>query len=500
MIRRVMKKSLLHTSLSLLLGLSACNKYLDKEPDNRAQLTDAKKVSQLLGTAYPLGNYMGFNEAMSDNADDKGGGDIDVTNRDPYFFENVKSFDTDSPDNYWTACYTAIASANQALEACNKAANPADYQHQKGEALVARAYAHFMLVTLYSKPYDPATAASNPGIPYVTEPETVVIKQYDRKTVAYVYDMIEKDIVAGLPLIDDAAYTIPRYHFNRAAANAFAARFYLYKRDYQKAVQYATSSIPDFLPNLRKWNTTYQTYGLNNLPAQYQKTSEPANLLLVTCPTIYNYANRYATYRYGLTPAKKAEILLTPLDVTGGDWSYVNAYVGSQSNPAIPKFNYTDFAYTTSSSNFGVPYGTISLFTTEEVLFNKAEANAFLGNYDAAINDLNLYMSTRLTGVTPGNLPSSQRITQSKLLAHYNNILPLQAALVSYILELKRAEFIHEGMRWFDDLRYNIPIVHPVRGNGGVVTDVIRINANDKRRQLKLPDAVKLSGITDLNR
>jgi hypothetical protein len=140
------------------------------------------------------------------------------------------------------------------------------------------------------------------------------------------------------------------------------------------------------------------------------------------------------------------------------------------------------------------------LFTVEEVLFNKAEANSYLGNYNAAINDLNLYMSTRLTGVTPGSIPSNNQITQNKITAHYNNTLPVKDALVKFILELKRAEFIHEGMRWFDNLRYNMTIIHPLRGPGGAPVGSITIDPTDKRRQLKLPDAVKLSGITDLNR
>lgn len=495
-----MRKILIYILFAMLQVLSACNKYLDKEPDNRAKLTDPKKVAQLLGSAYPLANYMAFNEAMSDNAGDKGAGEADVTNRDPYYFEDVHSVDQDSPDNYWSACYSAIAAANEALQACNNAPNPSDYENEKGEALVARAYAHFMLVTLYSKPYDATTASSNPGIPYVTEPETVVIKQYERKTVAYVYEMIEKDLLTGLPLINDASYTIPRYHFNRAAAYAFAARFYLYKKDYQNALNYAALAVPDLLSNLRKWNTTYQTYGINNLPAQYQKTSDPANLLLVTCSTIYNYGLRYATYRYALTPFLQTRILQTPLQVTGGSWSFITGTVGSQSNVAIPKLNYTDFASTTPGGNTGTPYGTMTLFSVEEVLFNKAEANAYLGNYDAAISDLNLYMSTRLTGVTPGSLPTNNRITQAKIMAHYNNSLNIQQALVNFILELKRAEFIHEGMRWFDILRYNLPVTHTFIESGGTTSGSITIDPSDKRRQLKLPDAVKLSGITDLNR
>ena len=89
-----------------------------------------------------------------------------------------------------------------------------------------------MLVTLFSKVYDPATAASDPGIPYVTEPEKEILKKYERKTVDFVYQMIEKDLMEGYPLINDQIYgNAPRLHFNRRAAAAFASRFYLFKSD-----------------------------------------------------------------------------------------------------------------------------------------------------------------------------------------------------------------------------------------------------------------------------
>lgn len=55
-------------------------------------------------------------------------------------------------------------------------------------------------------------------------------------------------------------------------------------------------------------------------------------------------------------------------------------------------------------------------------------------------------------------------------------------------------------MRWFDMLRYGIPVTHDFIGSGDVVTGSITINADDKLRLLKLPDEVKLAGITDLNR
>lgn len=495
-----MKKLLIFSVAAIGMILCGCKKYLEKEPDNRAKLTDPGKVSQLLASAYAQANYLAFAEAMSDNVSDKGTGEVEETIRNPYYFENVQNPFQDSPDNFWEACYTAIAAANQALEACNNADDPEQYRAQKGEALVCRAYAHFMLVVFYSKPYNEATSGTDPGIPYVTEPETVVLKKYERKTVAHIYEMIEKDLLEGLPLLDDAAYRVPRYHFNRAAANAFASRFFLHKKDYDRTVQYATAALPDLLPNLRAWNTTYQTYGINNLPVEYQRTSEPANLLLVSCATLYNYGNLFARSRYGVTQQKLNDILSTSIAVTGGSWSFIRGTVGAQDNVAIPKFNYTDFLESYPGADYGLRYGTVCLLTAEEVLFNKVEANTYLGNTSAAITDLNTYMSTRITGVTPGNMPANRQITESKVRAHYNNEFSIKDALIRYILELKRAEFVHEGMRWMDMLRYDIPVTHVFVGPGNAPAGSITIEPDDKLRQLKLPDGVKLSGIEDLNR
>jgi len=95
-----MKKILIYTFLSSFLALGGCSKYLEKEPDNRAQLTDDKKVAQLVGTAYPLANYMAFTEAMSDNANDKGSGELADTNEQSYAFEDVEDDSQDSPEYY----------------------------------------------------------------------------------------------------------------------------------------------------------------------------------------------------------------------------------------------------------------------------------------------------------------------------------------------------------------------------------------------------------------
>ncbi|RYZ47233.1 MAG: hypothetical protein EOP49_21960 [Sphingobacteriales bacterium] len=150
---------------------------------------------------------------MSDNAEDKLGAGVGVDfvdriNAQSYRYQVVEESPDaeDGPDYYWNACYHAIAAANQALELISTAPDSTVLTAHKGEALLARAYAHFMLVTLYAKVYDPATAASDPGVPYVTATEKQVFNQYSRSTVAYVYEMIEKDLTQGYPLIDDQIY------------------------------------------------------------------------------------------------------------------------------------------------------------------------------------------------------------------------------------------------------------------------------------------------------
>jgi starch-binding outer membrane protein, SusD/RagB family len=485
---KTMKKIVFYTSFCFLLIIgSGCNKFLEKEPDNRAKLDSPEKISELLGTAYPQANYQPFAESMSDNVTDIGSGGTDNTIHDPYFFIDTRENQQDSPEFYWYACYAAIAAANQALEAISKVTSNLDaYSAQKAEALVARAYAHFMLVNFFSKFYDPATAATDPGIPYVTEPETVFIKQYERKTVQYDYDMIEKDLLEGLPFIQDKNYTVPKYHFNRAAANAFAARFYLYKKDYDKVIYYTNQAIPgnDFTTVLRPWNTTYKNItDVTELFKIYAKATEPANLLLVETSSLW--ARNYYTNRYGVDPAKQMEIIPRPDPITGGNFAFALYSISEGTHVLVPKIN-EYFVKVSVNANIGTPYVMVPLFTTEEVLFNQAEAYAYTGNTTAAIADLNTYASTRINNYSP----SANKITAARINSVFNTS-DIREGLIQAILFYKRAEFIHEGMRWFDILRYKLPVVHTTT-DGQTIT----LTADDLRKVLQIPESTSLAGLT----
>jgi len=472
---------------AVIFLFTACNKYLEKEPDNRTNITTPEQLSQLLTTAYPQGNYIPFLEAMSDNAEDKGftgttDEDLNRINRSSYRFEVVEiSPDReDGPDFYWASCYKAIAAANQALEIIDNTADKSLLNPHRGEALLARAYAHFMLVTLFAKAYDPATADSDPGVPYVTTRETMVFQQYERKTVAFVYEMIEKDLLEGYPLIDEKIYGIaPAFHFNKAAAAAFAARFYLFKRDYEKVITYANAALPGTTAeNLRPWNTVLSNLPYVELQAEYSKTTLKGNLLLQEAPSIWGRS--YASLRYGLGEQVANRVLVQP-NATGQNFDYP-LYGSDATNYNIPKFH-EYFVRQDINANTGIPYNTIPLLTAEEALLNRAEAYLAIGNRNQSIADLNSFASQNMTDYT-----GADALTTSKLTSYYE--LDVVSSIFSAILDFKQAFFIHEGLRWLDIIRVNIPIIHTTREG-----EVLVLDRGDPKRILQLPALTKQAGL-----
>ncbi|WP_090971677.1 RagB/SusD family nutrient uptake outer membrane protein [Parapedobacter composti] len=476
----------------VFFSVIGCQKFLETPPDMRTVIDDPQKVSELLTSAYPRANYITFMESLSDNTGDKGpsAGAGTAVNRDPWMFQDVQNVSTDSPVNYWYACYRAIAAANQALKVIAEADNPADYVSQKGEALVARAYAHFMLVTLFARAYDPLTADTDPGIPYVTEPEDAVLKKYERHTVSYVYDQIERDLVEGLPLIDDTRYRVPKYHFTRAAANAFATRFYLFKQEYEKVIEHANNvfSGVSIVSLIRTVNTaafrSMEYYAKQQWHTHFEN---PANLLLVEAGSIWGRS--YASYRYGITTPLLGELFFGA-NVTGGTYAYM-VYGGTELVYNIPKFR-EHFVTTTINAEYGNPYNMIPLFSGDEVLLNRAEAYAQMGDFDRSIEDLNTFASQKVyvSQNNPVYNPAQHTITRAKLRSFYGSD-NLKQNLIDATLDFKRREFVHEGLRWFDILRHKLPVIHQTADR----RETYVLGPNDPQRLLQLPEEVVLAGI-----
>ena len=481
-----MKKIYISIAALALFTTGGCKKYLEHAPDQRTEVNTVDKVSQLLTSAYPQANYIAFTEAASDNAEDRGAGySLDRLSTLPFMWQDNADTDNDTPTDYWNASYQAIAAANQALVAIEEATDKTGYSPYKGEALLARAYAHFMLVTLYSKVYVPNGDNSSPGIPYVTSPEKVVSQQYTRGTVASVYESIEKDLIEGMPLIQNQAYKVPKYHFNVAAAHAFAARFYLFKADYAKVVEHASAVSPGngFGTILRPWTTRYRNYTGEEMLTNFTQATEPSTLLLIETPSSWA---RTTGARFGFGQVLFGQ-LFGSNNVTGTRWGH-GVYTYGVPNYTFLKFN-EYFVKTSQNATIGYPYTIVPVFTADETLLNRAEAYANLGQTDLALQDLNTFCTTRIAGFNP----ATQGVTLAKIAAFYGLASPKEG-LVKTVLDFKKAEFVQEGLRWLDIVRLNIPVTHRIVKFVGL-PEVIELPADDKRRLFQLPSQVKLSGI-----
>ena len=226
-----------------ILALSSCNDFLDTVPDTRVYLSNVEQLQKLLVDGYMSNDYSLIGELSSDNmvdntAPDKSGMRYNLTSYDQFddqifAWEDVTlSTSSDSPYSLWNSCYSAIAVANAVLERADQfeeegqtAEAPltdddrAKLKAIRGEALLIRAFHHFVLANVFCKHYTDATASTDPGIPYMTGLEETLNLHHERGTVAEVYENIENDLQEALPMIGDDNYTVPKFHFNQRAAN-----------------------------------------------------------------------------------------------------------------------------------------------------------------------------------------------------------------------------------------------------------------------------------------
>ena len=490
---------------------TSCDSFLETLPDNRTQLNNDKKITQLLVSAYPKANYSVLAELSSDNFIDNNSilpvtlASFDRMHEEIFAWEAVTaSTQEDSPSYVWESCYAAIAAANHALVAIEElnAADPTvELKAQKGEALLCRAYGHFILINMFSQAYkDEAASASDMGIPYVTAPETVVQGNYTRETVSTVYAKIQKDIEDGIGLISDQKYSVPKYHFNRKAACAFAARFFLYKREYQKVLNYANEVLSGDPTNLmRNWSTNYDN--ITAIAYDYINTQLPSNLLILPTSSVFNriFGTRYGhngAAMYGSTLGEGPTWIGEVLPCFDG-----KLYISGQQDYGVffPKCGEM-FEYTDKVAGIGYAHVTRAEFTAEETLLCRAEALIYLNRIPEAVNDLQVWNKSHLapTPLTEANIRSFYVAGRPLFVKPLNSqkmstgfvVTAAQRPFIHCVLHFRRIETMFDGYRWFDIKRYGIEIDHAIGK-----TRVEKLLYNDARRAIQLPQEVISAGV-----
>lgn len=520
--KSILYKGIFGLAFACAFMTSACNDLLDEAPDNRTEIDSPEKVKMLMTSAYPSYNPAVLCELCGDNIYDNNV-EVPATHRssnydfheEAFSWQDIVTYSAgapDTPSQIWESYFAGIAVCNHALAAIEKMEQrdpslKAKLDPYRGEALVTRAYLHFVLVNMFAQAYrSDELSQADPGIPYVTDPETTVQVHYSRLSVAEVYDCIEKDIKAGIDLIDDSAYGSVAYHMNRRAANAFAARFYLYKRNYGKVIDHADKVLGTNPASvLRKWSTINQTSPETSM-IWYCNEKEAANLLMqVTNSQLlrFFYAGRFAVN------AKGKDVALS----TGGGpcWGGSlpcysgNVYYWGKTEYGSFLFRIWEFfEYTDKIAQIGYVHTVFIPFSMEETLLCRAEARLFMDDETGCIEDLNFWAASKQCTQTLSRASIDRFYTSSRagFVCELNNelmcpewkITAAQRPVVDCILHFRRIETLYEGLRWFDIKRYGIPVGHSWKGPSEESAHTDTLSWFDPRRALQIPNDVIEAG------
>lgn len=506
-----------------VLALSSCNDYLDKLPDERAELDSDLKITQLLVSAYPTVNNVLITEVLSDNMDDNGRQySAPVIMEDIYRLEDTSEEGNDTPYYIWGGYYESVATVNEAIQGINNLGNPASLQGALAEAKLIRAYSMFMLAQTFCMAWNPEKADEYPGLPYPLIPEQDINATYERGTLRQLYEAIDKDIEEALPHIAEAAagYSIPKYHFNVKAAYAFAAHFNLYYMKYDRVIKYASEVLGSDPTTVMRYYEPYRALGFLDFANRWIRSEEQANLMILAsysiAPRYLNSSYRFA-HNYDITTYETYWV-----DMPWGSGSsnntiiYANKLYGSNQCVRYPSY-YEQFEYTDKVAGIGYPHAVDPVFTGDLTILERAEAYCLSGDLESAVKDINTWIVTHCKeseGKTVRPVMTVKSITSYVTGTDYAKRTPDgnrdrsfrkhmhpqgftidaegsdQESMLQFILHMKRIETVFHGIRMQDLKRYGIEYTHPVVGEDPQI--FIR---GDLRGAVQIPNTVITAGL-----
>ena len=277
----------------------------------------------------------------------------------------------------------------------------------QAEALAGRAWTYFLLINYYGKPYNAATAATDPGFPIITAAD-ITQSSFSRATVQEVYDLMVKDLITAIPnLSSDGTWS--RIRMSKCAAQALLAKIYIFMGRYSDALPLLNSAIA-LLPS-STIATDFYDY----------------NAAFPGFPTIVNdQENVYAKNIFNTYTGASTTLQLTP---TAG------ALYGSTDLRRSKWYVATSFpnglTLLRRSGNYSNSYG----IRVPDMYLLRAECKARANDLSGAVSDLETLRKKRMP-VADAAVPAAAAAQK--------------ATLVQYIMEERIREFAVQGFRWFD--------------------------------------------------
>jgi hypothetical protein len=432
----------MYTILALLL-FGSCKKYLDVKSDSKEEIpTTIQDCQDLLAHNSLYNDYPIDGENSSDDLYLTDGGFASQSAGDREIYQwspTAMQLNVSNPVS-WQNPYAGVLYANLVLDTYKKFSSTDQSStaglNVKGQALFLRAGFFYELAQLYTKPYDPATASQDLGIPLRLTSD--LTEKLTRSTVQQTYDQIIGDLNTAIPLLpDNASLTSAPV---KAAGYAELARIYLSKGDYNNALLNATTCL-----NIKSDILDYNTA----IPNYYAFTTFPNSNKEV----IFNTESAYN----GLA----------------GSSFIVSDIVTSYSSDDLRKSLFCgdngDGTFTFLGSYSG-DYNNFTGLATDEVYLIKAECEARAGNTNDALADLNKLLVNRYK---TGTFVPVTAVTADDALGK--------------ILAERRKELIYRGTRWADlrrlnkDPRFAVTLTRTINGT------VYSLPPNDPRYTLLIP-------------
>ncbi len=391
-------RNILFTVLTSALLLSGCKKELELKDPQALSPADAfsndvniKKVLQGGYDAASSGNLWGGNLQIFPDLMGANGELTWVGTFNSYREVWGKSLLTTNTNvsGTWASGYNVINIANGVIANISKVL-AADQNRVKGEALFLRGAMHFELVRLYGKDYTDGTAATNLGIPVITNftSSTADIAKPARNTVEAAYTQILADLTEAenlLPATNGVFAT-------KSAAAAILSRAYLQKADYAGARDAANRAITNAT------GKSLQTTFMNNFN-QSANTTEDILAMQVNDQDGANALQTY--YSIDIFGARDGDIEINNTHLALYDANDLRRTITA--NPTAATFTtafYTKYG-ANRTSKFRDLYKNVKVIRLAEMYLTRAEANYRLSTSvgDSPLNDINRIRSR--AGLTP---------------------------------------------------------------------------------------------------
>ncbi|HWV66221.1 RagB/SusD family nutrient uptake outer membrane protein [Chitinophaga sp.] len=429
-----MKKSIniVFLLLALASGIAGCQKsFLEVTPAGKI-IAEKTNDYNLLLNSLTLGNqFMTHSQAMGDEmaAIEPYYSGITLQQQRSFQWEdNIYEPNEDAPEiTYPTkALYVYNVVINEVLNSTGGTAG--EKEALQAEALAGRAWVYLQLVNTFAKPFNSATAATDPGFPIVKE-ANVTMNSFPRATVKEVYDFIVDDLKAAIPNLSPTPYH--RFRMSRPAAEALLGKTYLFMGMYNEALEQLTAAMTDLAAStypvrLYDYNITFGPGG------QFL----PVTIFGPTLPNLYNNEESlYSRQTMGDWTTASNALPLSPATVA----LYGQSDLRRNFMSTIPYPS--GAAFPLGMARKAGPFSPIIGMVVPDIYLMRAEVKARLNDLPGAKADIE---ALRVKRMPAADAPVPDAISTNK------------NTLVKFILEERIREFAGLGYRWFDMRRLSV--------------------------------------------